>query len=129
MEIDVISKKGGRISYYMETFAGGKISQTPREKFVGTWSVSYVPSDAPGKLTVKGMKDFLSSLETNDRGGCWVGDMGKAQDMSTKADCYGKASNSQVQWSESAEKFWINPGDTWLSTQSKLRKLVEKAPF
>lgn len=129
MEIDVLSKKGGRTTYYMETYADGKVSKTPREKYHGTWTVSFAPSAAPEKLNMKTIKDYLSSFENNSAGGCWVGEMGKAQDMSTAAKCYGESASRLSEWGPEAESFWKNPGETWMPTQLKLRKLVETVPF
>lgn len=130
MEVDVIAKEGGKVSFYMEAYNDVKISKTPREQYNGTWTVSFSPTAVPGKLDVGGVKNYLTrEEEESTKGGCWVGEMGKASKMDTKAQCYGPVSSTLSVWGPEAESFWRDPGAEWLPTQSKLRKLVETVKF
>jgi hypothetical protein len=130
-DIEVISKQGGTMKFYVEMFdtAGKKMSQLGREEYKnGTFSVAYTKTPVPGNLNVSKMINYLKSNEINGNA-CYIGSTFKAHDMNTKANCIGTVTDKLSDWAPSAESFWKNPPQEWYATQSKLRKLVETTPF
>ena len=129
-EIEVISKNGGIFRFYAENFdLSTPNSKLKRSQYNGTWDIRYIAGEAPGNLNMTAIKSYLESNSGRD-GVCWVGSSGKAQDLSSKAVCYGtKLSDKLNDWGPSAESFWLNPSDDYYSTLVKLRKLVEGTPF
>lgn len=129
-DIEVISKQGGTVKFYVEIFDAGKpMSKLSRDEYKkGTFSVAFTKTPPPGNLNVSKMVDYLKSNEINGNA-CFLGATFKAQDMNTKAACIGQLEDKVSDWAPSAESFWKNPPQEWYSTQSKLRKLVETTPF
>lgn len=129
-DIEVISKQGGTVRFYVEIFEGSKkMSQLKREEYVkGTFTVSHLKTKPPGVLNVQKTKEFIQSNENNGNA-CFIGSDFKASDMNTKANCMGELADKTSDWAPSAESFWKNPPQEWYATQSKLRKLVETTPF
>jgi hypothetical protein len=129
-DIEVISKQGGSMKFYVEIFDAGKpMSKLSRDEYKkGTFSIVYTKTPAPGNLNISKMSDYIKSNEINGDA-CFIGESFKAQDMNTKSSCMGEVENKVSDWAPSAESFWKNPPQEWYSTQSKLRKLVETTPF
>lgn len=130
-DIEVISKQGGTVKFYVEMFntGGKKMSKLTRDEYKsGTFSVVYTKTPPPGNLNVKKTIDFVKSNEINGNA-CFIGSTFKAHDMNTKATCIGGEVDKVSDWAPSAESFWKNPPQEWYTTQSKLRKLVETTPF
>lgn len=129
-DIEVISKQGGTVRFYVEIFDGTKkMSQLKRDEYVnGTFTVSHMKTKPPGVLNVAKTKEFIKSNEINSNA-CFVGSDFKASDMNTKARCMGELEEKTSDWAPSAESFWKNPPQEWYTTQSKLRKLVENTAF
>lgn len=129
-DIEVISKQGGTVKFYLEIFSSNKkMSQLKRDEYAkGTFSVAYTKTKPPGVLNVSKTMDFLKSNEINGNA-CFIGSTFKASDKNTKATCMGELKEKASDWSPSAESFWQNPPQEWYATQNKLRKLVETTPF
>lgn len=130
-EIEVISFSGGITRYYVENLgASDKISKIPRTQYNGTFTVSYLPSPAPGSIGISGLKAYKGKyIEGQTGGGCWIGSVGKAQDMSQQASCHGNLKPIQSQYISDTESFWRDPGSEWIPTLQKLRKHVESAKY
>jgi len=129
-DIEVISKQGGTVRFYVEIFDGvKKMSQLKRNEYVnGTFTISHLKTKPPGVLNVQKTKEFIKSNEINGNA-CFVGSDFKVSDMNTKANCMGELAEKTSDWAPSAESFWKNPPQEWYTTQSKLRKLVETTAF
>lgn len=129
-DIEVISKEGGSMKFYVEIFDAGKpMSKLNRDEYKrGTFSLAYTKTPPPGNLNVSKMVSYLKSNEINGNA-CFIGETFKPQNVNTKAACIGGIENKVSDWAPSAESFWSNPPQEWYSTQSKLRKLVETTPF
>lgn len=130
-DIEVISKKGGSVKFYLELFdtGGKKMSKLTRDEYKkGTFSVVYTKTPVPGNLNVSKMVDYVKSNEINGNA-CFIGSTFKAQDMNSKATCIGGIEDKVSDWAPSAESFWKTPPQEWYTTQAKLRKLVETTPF
>lgn len=130
LDFKVISKKGGRVTFYLESFgADAKNSKLERSKYTGTWTIGYSPSAPPGVLDINSVKPYISSFEDSHAGGCYVGASFEAASKDPKTGCYGTAGDFAAEWLPKAQDFWKDQGPTWLPTQAKLRKLVETVPF
>lgn len=128
-DIEVISKQGGTVKFYLEVFTDKKMSKLKRDEYVnGTFSVAYSKTKPPGDLNVAKTKDFINSNEHNGDA-CFIGLTFKAADKDTRAKCMGDLEEKTSEWAPEAESFWANPPQEWYTTQSKLRKLVESTPF
>lgn len=130
-DIEVISKTGGTVKFYVEMFntGGKKMSKLTRDEYKnGTFSVSYTKTPPPGNLNVSKTKEFLKTNEINGNA-CFIGSTFKAHDLNQKAQCIGSLSDNTSEWAAPAESFWKNPPQDWYSTQAKLRKIVETVPF
>lgn len=129
-DIQVISPNGDLIRYYVENFTNTTpISETPREKYSGTWTVEYTKL-APLKLnsSIAQIKKFIGESD-NASGGCWIGEMGKAQDSNTIAECHGTMNEALPNWKSNAESFWKTPGNDWAQVQLSLRSTVKSTKF
>lgn len=129
-DIDVISKKGGAVRFYVEMFdTDKKMSQLKRDEYTnGTFSVSYTKTKPPGVLNVAKTIDFVEK-NNNNYNACFIGSTFQASDKTAKATCMGELKEKSSEWTTSTESFWLNPTQEWYATQSKLRKLVETTPF
>lgn len=133
-DITVIDFNGGMTHYYVENKeTEPAISLRDRSQYDSTWTVDYIPSDAPGTLNVNGLKSYMESYSmiNNKKGACFIGGSFKAQDMSVRSQCFGavKGTATASEWSENADSFWRQPGQKWHDTLKSLRKTVVGTKF
>ena len=129
-EIEVISKDGGIFRFYAENFdLPTPTSKLDRGQYNGSWDIRYIAGESPGDMNMSAIKSYLES-NSGTNGVCWVGSSGKAQDLTSKAVCYGpKLSDKLKDWGPKAESFWLNPPAEYYTTLVKLRKLVKETSF
>lgn len=132
-DITVIDFKGGTTHFYIENGHDGAISGMTRSQYDSTWTIDYIPTREPGTLNVNGLKDYMESYSMiNNKGGaCFIGGSFKAQDMSSRTQCYGpiKGSAKASEWGNGAESFWRDPGQKWYDTLKSLRKTIVGTKF
>ncbi len=130
-DIEVISFDGTIVRWYVENYSNlERISRLQRSQYDGTWSISSIPSIAPGpNMNLAQLKAYKAGIVSNYDGACWIGRTGGAKDLTSKASCYGTVKNAQSTWAPEGESFWLNPPASWVSTHQVLRKLVETTPF
>lgn len=127
-DIEVISFKGDIASFYV---LNGKlttpVSTITRAEYDMSWRISVTGSPAvTDKLTVADLKKH-KEIHTEVSGGCSIGSTFKAQDMTSKAFCFGGVKNPT--WIEAGEQFWKEPTEDWYTTLKYLRKVVVGTKF
>lgn len=129
-DIEVISKEGGTVRFYVEIFdAGKKTSQLQRNEYEkGTFSIEYSKTLAPGDLNISKTQDFIDK-NSNNMNSCFIGLNFKVTEKNTKAVCMGKVEDKTSEWAKNAESFWQDPPAEWYATQNKLKTLVENTSF
>ena len=125
--IKIISKRGGEMEFYVENASSGSVSKMTRSQYDSTWRISYSDSNPPAASTVNGVKKYMQDNEVNQKF-CYIGESFKAN-VEAQATCSAAIAFDKTKWTNSAESFWQNPPEAWYTTQTKLRKLVEKAPY
>lgn len=128
-DIEVISFEGGIGRFYVEHFGAGAISAIPRTSYKGTFTLNFVPTEPVGTMNIAQLKAFKVKYDTATNDGCWIGSPSGAQDMQSKATCYGKTKQALNAWNSPAESFWKNPGNNWQSTLQKLRQTILKTKY
>lgn len=132
-DITVIDFNGGMTHYYIENNHESPISNDTRDKYDLSWTVDYIPTDAPGDLNVKGLMSYYDSysMNNNRKGACFIGGSMKAKDMSQRSQCFGAIKGTQAasDWSSAADEFWREPGQKWYDTLKSLRKTVVGTKF
>ncbi len=126
-DVRIISKAGGEVSFYVENASSKVVSKMKRSEYDSTWRVSYAASKAPGTTNVAGIKKYMEDNENNTNY-CFIGTSFAAK-SDAKAICSDTVSGDKGKWISETESFWSNPPETWYTTQAKLRRLVEKAPY
>lgn len=128
-DIEVISFEGGLGRFYVEHFGSGAISAIPRSSYKGTFTLNFIPTESVGTMNISQLKAFKTKYDTSTNDGCWIGSPSGAQDMQSKASCYGKSKQALSAWNPSAEAFWKNPGSNWQPTLLKLRQTIIKTKY
>ncbi len=130
-DIEVISKQGGKVRFYLEVFDDGKKnnSELLRNDYdKGTFTIEYSKTLPPGDLDVAKTQEFINKNNTN-MNSCFMGLDFKIADKNTKAVCMGEVENKTSEWAKNTESFWQDPPQEWYATQKKLRNLVENTPL
>lgn len=125
--IKIISKLGGEMEFYVENASSGAVSKMTRSQYDSTWRLSYSASIPPAASTINGIKKYMQDNEVNSKF-CYIGESFKAL-AEARATCSAAIAFDKTKWTSTAESFWQNPPEAWYTTQTKLRKLVEKAPY
>lgn len=128
-DIEVISFDGGIAHFYVEHFGSGAISAIPRSSYKGTFTLNFIPTESIGNMTIAQLKAFKVKYDTSTNDGCWIGSPNGAQDMASKASCYGRTKQELSAWNPDAETFWKNTGNNWQATLQKLRQTILKTKY
>lgn len=126
-DIEVISFEGGITSFYIQNKqAAPPVSSMTRSAYDMTWRLAFLPTPPVGVMNINDLKKFKETYDAT-KGGCFIGSTFKAQDMSSRGQCYGGVKSPE--WVDAAEKMWKEPGEDWYKTKKSLRKVVEATKF